>query len=218
MERRDVDRLVAAGYDRVADAYEGLEGGGEWPRMRRLDDLLARLRPGSRVLDLGCGSGVPALRAIAAAGHSAVGVDVSPGQLERAARNVPEAELVRASALDLELPGESLDAVVVLYAIEHLPRAAHAALLASIQRWLRGCGWLLITFETGDEPGVVGDWLGAPMFFSHFDARTSERLVREVGFEVVWAEEETQSEGERAVPYLWLLARKRDAASAAHRG
>lgn len=84
----------------------------------------------------------------------------------------------------------------------------HAALLMSIHRWLREGGWLLITFETGDQPGTVGEWLGAPMFFSHFDAATNERLIRDAGFEIVRAEEEEQLEGGRPVPYLWVLARK----------
>jgi low temperature requirement protein LtrA len=43
------------------------------------------------VLDLGCGSGLPATRALVDAGHTVIGVDVSREQAERARRNVPEA-------------------------------------------------------------------------------------------------------------------------------
>jgi cyclopropane fatty-acyl-phospholipid synthase-like methyltransferase len=206
--RRELDKLVAEGYDRVADAYARLERETDWPRMRWLGDLLRRLPPHARVLDLGFGSGIPATRAILDHGHGAIGVDVSREQLDRARKNVPEAEFVLASALDLEFAPESLDAVVSFYVIEHVPRETHAALLASIYAWLRDGGYLLLTFETGDEPGVIGEWLGAPMYFSHFDAETNERLVRETGFEVVKAEQETQLEGPRPVPYLWVLARK----------
>jgi ubiquinone/menaquinone biosynthesis C-methylase UbiE len=206
--RPGTDRLVAEGYDRVADAYERLEGEREWPRLHWLDDLLGLLPPHSRLLDLGCGSGIPATRAIVDHGHTALGVDVSEEQINRARRNVPEAEFVLASALDLDLPPDSLDAVVSFYVIEHMPREDHATLLDSIYRWLRGGGWLLITCEVGDEPGVVGDWLGTPMFFSHFDAATNQRLVREAGFEIVKTRQETQTEGSRPIPYLWLLARK----------
>ena len=206
--RREFERLVAEGYDRVADAYAKLEGEVEWPRTARLRDLLRRLSPNARVLDLGCGSGLPATRTIAAEGHAAIGVDVSLEQLGRARRNVPEGEFSHASALDLDLPSDSFDAVVSLYVIDHLPRELHKDLLASIYRWLRPGGWLLLTFEANDQPGVIGEWLGAPMFFSHFDPATSEQLVRAAGFEIVSAEQEAQLEGEREVPYLWILARK----------
>jgi cyclopropane fatty-acyl-phospholipid synthase-like methyltransferase len=203
----EVEELVARGYDRVADAYAGLEGAAEWPRLRRLRDLLHRLPAHSRVLDLGCGSGIPALREIVAGGHSAVGVDVSSEQIRRARANVPEAELIHASALDVDLPPGTFDAVVCFYAIDHLPRERHGDLLVSIHQWLRAGGWLLLTFETNDQPGVVGEWLGEPMFFSHYDPATSQELVRAAGFELVSAEEEPQLEGEREVPYLWVLAR-----------
>jgi ubiquinone/menaquinone biosynthesis C-methylase UbiE len=53
--------IVEAGYDNVADRYAELEAPGhEWPRMRRLAKLLARIEPGGAVLDVGCGNGVPA--------------------------------------------------------------------------------------------------------------------------------------------------------------
>ena len=206
--RRNVEKVVAEGYDRVAGAYANLEHETEWPRTRWLDDLLRRLPSRAHVLDLGCGSGVPVMRRLVDHGHAVVGVDISREQLERAQANVPAAELVLASALAVDLAAESLDAVVAFYAIDHIPRAKHEALLASIHRWLRDEGWLLVTFETGDEPGVVGDWLGAPMYFSHFNAATSQELVRRAGFEIVRAEHESQLERGRPVSYLWVLARR----------
>lgn len=205
---REIEKLVAEGYDRVADAYATLEGDVEWPRAAWLRDLLRRLPSPARVLDLGCGSGLPATRAIVDQGHSAVGVDVSPEQLRRARRKVPEAEFILASALDLDLPAASFDAVVSFYAIDHVPREEHGELLASIHGWLRDDGWLLLTFEANEQPGVVGEWLGTPMYFSHYDPATSQELVRAAGFEIVSAEQETQLEGEHEVAYLWLLARK----------
>jgi SAM-dependent methyltransferase len=85
----ETERLVAAGYDVAADAYAGLEGATPWPREEWLGELLARLPGGSRVLDLGCGAGVPAARLLVDRGHAVLGVDVSEEQLRRARANVP---------------------------------------------------------------------------------------------------------------------------------
>lgn len=69
--------IVEAGYDNVADRYAELEAPGhEWPRMRRLAKLLARIEPGGAVLDVGCGNGVPATRAMSERFH-ATGIDIS---------------------------------------------------------------------------------------------------------------------------------------------
>lgn len=73
----DPKQLVAAGYDNVADAY--LERfGASAVRGKWFDRLLEGLPlTGGRVLDLGCGAGVPVARDLAAWGHSVVGVDGS---------------------------------------------------------------------------------------------------------------------------------------------
>jgi cyclopropane fatty-acyl-phospholipid synthase-like methyltransferase len=206
--------LVAEGYDLVADAYAALEGSEPWPRLAWLDSLLERVGAGGRVLDLGCGSGLPVARLLVDRGYAVTGVDVSREQLSRARANVPEAQLLEAGALELELPAASHDAVVALYVLDHVPRERLGQLLRTIGSWLRDGGWLLATFETGDEPGTVGTWLGAPMFFSSYLPATTLRLVSEAGFEIVGAEKQRQLEGAREVEYLWLLARKPAAATA----
>lgn len=92
-------RIVAAGYDAVANEYAALEQPGKaWPRLRLLRNVLTRIPPGVTVLDLGCGNGVPALVEIARS-HEAVGVDLSGTQADLARANVPTAEVFRAEPM-----------------------------------------------------------------------------------------------------------------------
>src|SRR5258706_9469395 len=102
MPRDEFGDLVARGYDRVADEYGALESEVEpWPRLARVRAFIADLSDGSRVLDLGCGNGVPATREIAGR-HLVTGVDISPQQIERAKRNVPAATFHCADAREVE--------------------------------------------------------------------------------------------------------------------
>jgi predicted TPR repeat methyltransferase len=94
--------VVGAGYNVVADDDAALEcAGHEWPRLRWLRDMLAHVTPGARVLDVGCGNGIPATREIARQ-HEAIGIDISNAQIERATRNVRTAAFKRADLMEVE--------------------------------------------------------------------------------------------------------------------
>jgi SAM-dependent methyltransferase len=136
-------------------------------------------------------------------------VDISAEQLARARSLVPDARFVEADYTTLEIEEGSLDAVVAILALTHIPRAEHGELLARIASWLRPGGLFLASFGASDLPDeVADDWLGAPMYFSHFDAATNRTLVRDAGFAIVRDEIRTMvEEGHGETSFLWILAR-----------
>src|SRR5215213_5457306 len=112
-----------------------------WKRRRAL--LLGAVRPGERVLDLGCGAGrfVAVLRE---AGADPVGVELAQAALDRARRNVSGADL-RLVAPDgsLPLPHGEFDVVWCSEVLEHVPDTI--ALLTEVRRVLKPGGRLLVT-------------------------------------------------------------------------
>lgn len=197
-------KLISAGYDAVADEFLRLESA-EWPRMRWLERVLDELAPGSQVLDLGCGNGLPATKAVASE-HAVVGVDVSRRMIELATKNVPEATFLVGSVESVELPATHFDAVLAFYLFDHVPRDRLGAVLRRIHGWLKRGGLLLATFETADQPDLVSDWLGARMFFSCFPPETTKQIIEDAGFRIRAAEVETQLERTTPIPYLWVFA------------
>lgn len=207
---RDPRRVVADGYDAVAERYLAWSPGRpSGNRAAWLQRAIDEIPPGSDVLDLGCGAGVPMTRALATDGRRVTGVDISARQIELARANVLAATFLQADMTVLDLPPASLDAVVAFYALTHVPRAEHAALLGRILGWLRPGGLLLATMGADDSPDEVEeDWLGAPMFFSHFGARTNRALVRRMGFDIEEAVVAEEPEDRHAARFLWVMARK----------
>jgi SAM-dependent methyltransferase len=169
---------------------------------------LDALLPGTRVLELGCGVGVPTTQRLAQR-FAVTGVDISAQHIALARRNVPAATCIQADMAALDFPPAGFDAVAACYSIIHVPREEHAALLHDIATWLRPGGLLVAAMGAGStEAAIEQDWLGVPMFFSHFDGATNRRLVEDAGLRIISAREETADEDGVPVTFLWVVARK----------
>ena len=119
----------------------------------RLAAILKELAPGSRVLDLGVGTGRE-LSALLDAGHQPTGLDISPSMLARCAARARPVPLVEADIYaPLPFPGESFDAVLALHGtLAHPPpdsgTRALGKLVREIERVLRPGGVLVIEVPT----------------------------------------------------------------------
>jgi hypothetical protein len=98
--------------------------------------------------------------------------------------------------------------VISSYAIIHVPRTEHQALLQRIAGWLQPGGLLVATMGAMESEGMEDDWLGAPMYWSHFDAETNQRLVASAGLEIVDSRLDIADEDGQPVTHLWIVARK----------
>ena len=201
----DPQELIAQSYDAIAERYLQWTSGSQ-VRRRYLNTLISLLPAGGNFLDLGCGAGTPVTEELAQCGH-VIGVDISEQQLIQAKKNVPNAAFLRADMAALEFPLDTFDVVTSFYAVTHVPRNYHANLFHRIHGWLRKGGLFLASLGAGDSPDViVDDWLGAPMFFSHFDATVNRKLICDAGFKVI--DEELVPEENDDATFLWVLARK----------
>jgi cyclopropane fatty-acyl-phospholipid synthase-like methyltransferase len=199
-------RIVEAGYDAMAERFAawGARVQGD-PRDRFLDLLMARLPQCGRVLDLGCGSGLPSTLRLAER-FQVTGVDVSAEQLRRAAQNLPAAELIRADIAEIEFAAGSFDGVVSFYALGHLPREHLGPLFGRVRSWLRPHGGFLTSLGVGDDPDGRETWLGVPMFFSSHTPERNRELLQRAGLRIDVDELVTMQEPEQKVTFQWVIA------------
>jgi SAM-dependent methyltransferase len=189
--------IVRDGYDAVSYAYRGDAEDEDCAEYHRwLNELIPLLVPGTRVLELGCGCGIPVAKRLSSA-YDVTGVDISPVQIRRARELVPEGHFLLADMTTVEFPpahfGAILSfygAILSFYAIIHVPLEEQPELFLNMRRWLTPDGYLMVTVGHREWTGTEADWLGvqgATMYWSHTDAATYESWLHESGFSIQWA-------------------------------
>ena len=198
------NQMVVAGYDAVADAYLA-RFGVSLVRQRWLDRLIASLPTNAgRVLDLGCGAGIPVARDLAARGHTVVGIDGSGQQFLRARRNVPATTFIEADMCAVTLDAASFDAIGAFYSITHVPAVQQATLIGKIASWLKPGGTLVASFGAGAASEWTGEWLGTTMFFGHSGKDATLKQIGDAGLTVRHTAVEQQDNEDAA--FLWVEA------------
>jgi cyclopropane fatty-acyl-phospholipid synthase-like methyltransferase len=178
---------VAEGYDRMGEEFSAWNDSRP-PEVRSWfrGEVLARLPQGSSVLELGCGPGTDA--AHLSAGRRYVGVDLSIVQLSIARSKLPHATFVLGDLTSIFFRPGSLDAVVAFYAFNHVPQEEVEPTFGRVFDWLRPGGRLMLSLLTTEDEDRVEEWLGVPMFFAGFQPGSSERLLRQEGFDLELSE------------------------------
>jgi SAM-dependent methyltransferase len=230
-------QLIEQSYNLIAPRYLAWTSSTPSPREEYTNKLLSLLStsPRPKILELGCGAGIPCTQYLAQ--HATVTAnDISSAQLALAAQNAPSAVLIHSDMMSLSFPPNSFDAVVAFYSIIHLPRDEQEVLMERMYGWVKEGGYFLGNLGTMDcEESVRENWLGEKMFWSGWGEagnrgyvyppsiyyQIEQELTRELssmvegaGWRIVEGrvveQEEKGEEGreDRMVPFLWVIGRK----------
>lgn len=188
LNRLALDRAgQAEAFDAIGDRYDdafphkdGQLSSGAW--------LARELPPGSRILDIGCGTGLPTARQLSDAGHRVVGADLSPAMIKLARDNVPAAEFHRLDLADLRSgrlggPG-SFDGVAAFFTLLMLPRREIPYALRMLHDLLRPGGLMALSMVEADVDDFTIPFLGNSIRVSGYLRDDLRRVVHDAGFDV----------------------------------
>lgn len=150
-----------------------------------LEWLAERLPREGRVLDVGSGTGRPTAAALVAAGHSVLGVDVSPVMVELASRQVPGAEFRHADIRELPLGEGAFDGICVFFSLLQMSRADQTALVRRLASALRPGGHLVLATVPADVEDVEVVFMGRAIRATSFSEEGVLALVRDGGLTVL---------------------------------
>ncbi len=160
-------------YDGIAGLSAITVGGSD--RFRQLALAGLAIAPETRVLDLCCGSG-QATQFLVQRSRHVTGLDASPFSLERARRNVPQAEYVEAFAEAMPFPDNQFDLVHTSVALHEMESPQLQKIIQEVHRVLKpgGC-FALVDFHAPTNPLFVP---GLYLFLALFETETAWHLIQ----------------------------------------
>ena len=171
-------------YDQIARWY--LTDRGRTVGVAEALAVAATLPANARILDAGCGNGVPITDALVNAGYRVVGLDSSAGMLALFRSHLPDTPVVRGDARRCPFTSASFDAAISWGMMFHLPLADQDAVFASVSHLLKPGAPFLFTaaeIEGAAEEGITGTMNGVT--FHYYAVPSYRTLIGEHGFELV---------------------------------
>lgn len=153
-EQEDIVSLNKAAWEKIAERFS----------QRKLVHVGAtfeffceHLEPGSRVLDAGCGNGIPYTKYLVESGFNVLGVDITSKMVELASKNVPGATIRQGSLLELDFEGYFQGVACSYVMLQLLPRDFKRA-AERLTRALQDGGLFYLSLnEPGPDPFDVDE-------------------------------------------------------------
>jgi SAM-dependent methyltransferase len=212
-DRSAIDRSgQAEAFDAIGDRYdeafphkEGQLAAGAW-----VAGLLPR---GARVLDLGCGTGLPTARQLTDAGLHVVGTDLSDGMVKLSRDNVPGGAFHRLDIADVSDAGLGpFDGAVAFFSLLMLPRGEIPYALRMLHGILREDAPFALGMVEADVDDFSIPFLGNTIRVSGHLREDLRQVVGEAGFDIADESEFAYAPASTDVPpeiQLFLHCRRR---------
>jgi ubiquinone/menaquinone biosynthesis C-methylase UbiE len=202
MSLKEKEEIVRKGYDKIAERYHAIRY--TFDNKKELGEFVSLLPKNAKVLDVGCGAGVPVAQFLVDFGFDVTGIDFSKNMLKLAGRNVPKAKFLLKDMTKLDFEADSIDGLTALYSVIHVPREKHFSLFQSFHRILKPQGIMLVCLGPDEWEATDNDY-GTEMFWSGYSPRKSLQLLKKAGFEII-SNSALARGGER---HYWILARNK---------
>lgn len=200
----------AAVFDQIGDRYDEVFPHKDG-QLHLVEELLTRLPTSARVLDVGCGTGLPTAAQLVAAGCQVTGLDISPVMIDHARANVPDATFILRDATAIDADLGQLDAAVAFFSLLMLPRPQITQTLARLRQIIAPGGWLAVAMVEADLDDTQLPFLAQSVRLSGWPREQLRQVILDAGFTVEIEDARAYAPAVPEAPeetQLFLLARR----------
>ena len=184
--KREIEKLVRNTYNKIALDYTKV--------FRKNPNYLIVLKKfvrgipkGSRVLDAGCGTGLPVAKFLSKQ-FEVLGIDISSKMLKLARKNVPDVKFKKMSLTNMKLKSNSFNFICCFFALFHVKKSEISKVIKKFHTLLKKGGLLIISVgEAKENKEEVSTFFKERIYYTGMKRKNLERLVKEVGFEIIYS-------------------------------
>jgi len=163
----DFSERIIGHYEHHAVAWDADRQNSYWNDKCWHDRFIETLPRGTRVLDLGCGSGSPVARHLVDQGLQITGVDGSASMIVLAAARLPAQEWIVADMRSLSL-GRQFGGILAWDSFFHLNPSSQRGMFAVFAR--HAGPETVLMFNTGPTHGeAIGSYRGDPLYHASLE-------------------------------------------------
>ncbi len=153
---------------------------------KHLDKLTSQLKKGAKILDVGCGSGIPVDEYLLEKGFEVTGIDFSEEQIDLAKSKLPKGKFIVMDMEKMQFENNSFDAIISFYSLFHIPKINHPSLLNKLNRLLIPGGHIMITMGTKEYEGIEEEYEDIKLSWSQWGKGKNLEILRDSGFQIIY--------------------------------
>lgn len=168
-------------YDKICEQWH------DYRRKSKINtcivDFAKRIKPGGKILDIGCGTGYPIGQYFSDHGFSVTGIDVSKKMLEKAVSlHLPNARFILKGLLEF-VPSEQYDGVVAFDSLWYIAKNRQTEIYGLVGSWMKKGAYFLFTHGKTDGE-ISGEMYGQPFHYSALCVNEVHALLLKNGFRI----------------------------------
>jgi len=174
-----------------------------------LDLFIKDIPKNGKVLDLGCGTGIPISKIIYDSNLNVTGVDVSDNMIKIFKNNFPKATAFRMPMTEINW-GNKFDGIISSYSLLCLPLEEFSLMANKINRALKKGGCFLLFLNEGDsKEGKIQEVQGHQLYSTGVSEQEIRDIFESRGMEIIRIERERCESKEYGVEHEMMFLMKK---------
>jgi 2-polyprenyl-3-methyl-5-hydroxy-6-metoxy-1,4-benzoquinol methylase len=168
-------------YDKIADWFVN------YRKTSEVDGyilwFIERIEKGGKILDVGCGGGVPNAGFLVEKGFDVTGIDFSEQMIRLAKENVPAAKFSKSDICAFQTD-EKYEGIVAWDSLFHLEYDKNEFAFEKLFGMLKAGGYMVFS-HGGGQGEITGTMNGENFSYSSLGPELTLQTLKEIGFQIV---------------------------------